>query len=300
MSTGRDAGGNPRDRGISGQGPDHQQVSRATDSVKASIGHVRDLPKSQFGVDVENDFAPRYITIRGKGKVLNEFRESAKKAERVLLATDPDREGEAISWHLVEALKLNPDDAHRIQFHEITAEAVKEALRAPRPIDRKLVDAYQARRVLDRIVGYKLSPLLWRKVKAGLERRPGRSRWRCVSSPTASGRSKRSCPRNTGPSPAPSPRRRAPTGGPGHGLRLSCGAAGERKARPARRGDDEARPRAELENAQYVIKIHQEGRAPPPPGAALHHQHPAAGSLPQAGLLGPQDHDAWPSSSTKA
>jgi Topoisomerase IA len=94
-------------------------------TVKASIGHVRDLPKSQFGVDVENNFEPRYITIRGKGKILNELRESAKKADRVLLATDPDREGEAISWHLVEALKLSPAHAQRIQFHEITAEAVK-------------------------------------------------------------------------------------------------------------------------------------------------------------------------------
>ncbi len=137
-------------------------------TVKASIGHVRDLPKSQFGVDVENNFEPRYITIRGKGKILNELRESAKKADRVLLATDPDREGEAISWHLVEALKLSPAHAQRIQFHEITAEAVKAALKSPRPIDRHLVDAYQARRVLDRIVGYKLSPLLWNKVKAGL------------------------------------------------------------------------------------------------------------------------------------
>lgn len=137
-------------------------------TVKASIGHVRDLPKSQFGVDVENSFEPRYITIRGKGKVLSELRDSAKKADRVLLATDPDREGEAISWHLVEALKLDPTEANRIQFNEITEEAVKNALKSPRPIDRDLVDAYQARRVLDRIVGYKLSPLLWRKVKAGL------------------------------------------------------------------------------------------------------------------------------------
>src|SRR5690625_615242 len=137
-------------------------------TVKASIGHVRDLPKSQFGVDVDNEFKPRYITIRGKGKVLSELRESAKKADRVLLATDPDREGEAISWHLIEALKLKADDANRIQFHEITAEAVANALKSPRPIDQDLISAYQARRVLDRIVGYKLSPLLWRKVKAGL------------------------------------------------------------------------------------------------------------------------------------
>lgn len=137
-------------------------------TVKASIGHVRDLPKSQFGVDVDNDFQPRYITIRGKGKLLNELRASARKSERVLLATDPDREGEAISWHLIEALNLDPSSSNRIQFHEITEEAIKRALKQPRPIDEHLVSAYQARRVLDRIVGYKLSPLLWRKVKAGL------------------------------------------------------------------------------------------------------------------------------------
>jgi len=137
-------------------------------TVKASIGHIRDLPKSQFGVDVDNNFEPHYITIRGKGKILNELRESVKKSERVLLATDPDREGEAISWHLIEALKLDPTQPNRIQFHEITEEAVKNALKSPRTINKDLVDAYQARRVLDRIVGYKLSPLLWEKVKAGL------------------------------------------------------------------------------------------------------------------------------------
>src|SRR5690606_30710156 len=137
-------------------------------TVKASIGHIRDLPKSQFGVDVDNNFEPHYITIRGKGKILDELRESVKKSERVLLATDPDREGEAISWHLIEALKLDPTQPNRIQFHEITEEAVKNALKSPRTINKDLVDAYQARRVLDRIVGYKLSPLLWEKVKAGL------------------------------------------------------------------------------------------------------------------------------------
>src|SRR5690606_7155130 len=137
-------------------------------TVKASVGHVRDLPKSQFGVDAESDFAPRYITIRGKGKILQELREHARKADRVLLATDPDREGEAISWHLAEALKLDPEEPNRVQFHEITREAVKKALKSPRPLDGRLIDAYQARRVLDRIVGYKLSPLLWSKVRAGL------------------------------------------------------------------------------------------------------------------------------------
>lgn len=136
--------------------------------VKASMGHVRDLPKSQFGVDVEQGFKPRYITIRGKGPLLKELKDSAKKASKVYLATDPDREGEAISWHLAEAMGIPLDDANRIEFHEITKDAVSQAIRHARPINLHLVDAQQARRVLDRIVGYQLSPLLWRKVRPGL------------------------------------------------------------------------------------------------------------------------------------
>lgn len=141
-------------------------------AVKASMGHVRDLPRSQFGVDVEAGFEPKYITIRGKGEVLRELRESARRAlessGNVYLATDPDREGEAISWHLAEVLGLPSDRVHRVEFYEITREAVRRALRAPRPIDDARVKAQQARRILDRLVGYKLSPLLWRKVRRGL------------------------------------------------------------------------------------------------------------------------------------
>jgi len=137
-------------------------------TVKASMGHVRDLPRSQLGVDVENGFSPRYITIRGKGDVLKELRKAVRKSDRVLIATDPDREGEAISWHLAQALALDGRAPVRIEFHEVTKEAVREALKHPRPIDDRLVDAQQARRVLDRLVGYKLSPLLWRKVRRGL------------------------------------------------------------------------------------------------------------------------------------
>lgn len=137
-------------------------------TVKASLGHVRDLPRSQFGVDVEHGFIPKYITIRGKGEVLRELRESAKKAERVLLATDPDREGEAIAWHLAHLLGIPEQERARIEFHEITKEAIQAAIKRPRAIDRDLVDAQQARRVLDRLVGYKLSPLLWKKVRRGL------------------------------------------------------------------------------------------------------------------------------------
>ncbi len=137
-------------------------------AVKASMGHVRDLPKSQFGVDVDQDFTPKYITIRGKGDVLKSLREGARKASKVFLATDPDREGEAISWHLAKVLGLDPDGQCRIEFHEITKDAIGKAIKKPRAIDANLVDAQQARRILDRIVGYRLSPLLWRKVRRGL------------------------------------------------------------------------------------------------------------------------------------
>ncbi len=136
--------------------------------VEACNGHVRDLPKSQIGVDVENNFEPRYITIRGRGEILGKIRKDAKAASRIYLATDPDREGEAISWHLANVLGLDPASACRIEFHEITATAVKAAIKTPRPIDLSLVDAQQARRVLDRLVGYKISPLLWAKIRKGL------------------------------------------------------------------------------------------------------------------------------------
>ncbi len=136
--------------------------------VEASQGHIRDLPKSQIGVDAENDFDLKYITIRGRGKILTKIRKEAKNASQILLATDPDREGEAISWHLAQTLGIDIDKPCRIEFHEVTKKAVQNALRSPRPIDMGRVDAQQARRVLDRLVGYKISPLLWAKVKKGL------------------------------------------------------------------------------------------------------------------------------------
>ncbi len=136
--------------------------------VMASNGHIRDLPKSQLGFDPSNDYEPKYITIRGKGELLAGLRKEAKKADRIYLATDPDREGEAISWHLTKALKLEGKDVERITFNEITKTAVKNSLKNPRQIDMNLVDAQQARRMLDRMVGYKISPLLWAKVKRGL------------------------------------------------------------------------------------------------------------------------------------
>ena len=136
--------------------------------VEASGGHVRDLPKSQLGIGPDNDYEPKYITIRGKGDVLATLRKKAKKADKVYLATDPDREGEAIAWHLREALKLDEKRARRISFNEITQNAVKASLKEPRELNMNLVDAQQARRMLDRIVGYSISPLLWKKVKRGL------------------------------------------------------------------------------------------------------------------------------------
>jgi len=137
-------------------------------SVVASMGHIRDLPKSQMGVDLENNFEPKYITIRGKGELLSKLKKEAKTAKKIYLATDPDREGEAISWHLAKLLDIDENSNCRITFNEITKNAVQTAIKEPRPVDINLVNAQQARRVLDRIVGYKISPILWRKVKKGL------------------------------------------------------------------------------------------------------------------------------------
>ncbi|MDY3278908.1 MAG: type I DNA topoisomerase, partial [Eubacteriales bacterium] len=136
--------------------------------VEASQGHVRDMPKSQLGVDVDNNFAIKYITIHGRGKILAKIRKEAKNASKIYLATDPDREGEAISWHLAQTLDMDVNSPCRIEFHEITQKAVENALKNPRPIDLDKVDAQQARRALDRLIGYKISPLLWAKVKKGL------------------------------------------------------------------------------------------------------------------------------------
>ena len=136
--------------------------------VVASIGHVRDLPKSTMGVDLEHDFDPKYINIRGKGDLIKSLKNAAKKADKVYLATDPDREGEAIAWHLAYILGIDIQTPCRVTFHEITKDAIKTAVKTPRPIDLNLVDAQQARRVLDRLVGYSISPILWRKVKKGL------------------------------------------------------------------------------------------------------------------------------------
>lgn len=136
--------------------------------VIASVGHVRDLPKSKLGIDIEKDFEPQYMNIYGKGPLIKEIKSEAKKADRIILATDPDREGEAISWHLSHILGIDPEDKNRVTFNEITKDTVKREIKNPRAIDMDLVDAQQARRELDRLAGYKISPLLWKKVKAGL------------------------------------------------------------------------------------------------------------------------------------
>lgn len=132
------------------------------------MGHIRDLPRSQMGVDTDKEYEPKYITIRGKGPVLKELKTAAKKAKKIYLAADPDREGEAIAWHLANSLQVDVDSDCRVVFNEITKDAIKESFKHPRPINMDLVDSQQARRVLDRLVGYNISPLLWKKVKKGL------------------------------------------------------------------------------------------------------------------------------------
>ncbi|MCZ6802226.1 MAG: toprim domain-containing protein, partial [Nitrospirae bacterium] len=136
--------------------------------VMASVGHVKDLPKSKLGVDLEHDFKPQYVVIRGKSKILSEIKAQAKKADKIFLAPDPDREGEAIAWHIAEELNGNGAPVYRVLFNEITQSAIKRALQSPGTIDMNKVNAQQARRVLDRIVGYMLSPLLWKKIRRGL------------------------------------------------------------------------------------------------------------------------------------
>ena len=139
-----------------------------TYKVVASLGHIRDLPKSRMGVEIDNNYQPEYISIRGKGDVIKGLRRDAKNAKAIYLASDPDREGEAIAWHVSNILKLDPKGKNRVTFNEITKDAVKDAFKEPRSINMDLVDAQQARRVLDRLVGYSISPILWKKVKTGL------------------------------------------------------------------------------------------------------------------------------------
>lgn len=147
--------------------------------VIASMGHVRDLPKSKFGVDVEHDFKPQYIDMKGKEDVIKQLKSHAKKAGRVYLATDPDREGEAISWHIAQMLNLSMNDDNRVEFNEITKSGIQNGMNNPHKIDIDLVNAQQARRIFDRIVGYKLSPFLWKKFAVACQQDVF-SRWQCV------------------------------------------------------------------------------------------------------------------------
>ena len=166
--------------------------------VKACMGHLRDLPKSTLGVDLEHDFTPNYRPIKGKEDIISDLKKSAKDSQYVYLATDPDREGEAISWHLKELLRLNDDKARRVTFNEITKRVVNESIAAPREIDQDLVDAQQARRILDRIVGYQLSPCCGRR-SAGASPPAGSSPWPPGWSATGRRRLRSSSPRSTGP-----------------------------------------------------------------------------------------------------
>ncbi len=166
--------------------------------VTASMGHIRDLPASQLGIDVDHDYAPQYISIKGKEKLIKELKSKAKKSDGVLLATDPDREGEAISWHLANILGLDPHEPNRVTFDEITKKGVKEGMAHPRAINEDLFNAQQARRVLDRLVGYKLSPFLWRKGAPRPVGGPRPERGRPDHRRPGERRSKISSPRSTG------------------------------------------------------------------------------------------------------
>jgi len=169
-------------------------------TVKASVGHIMDLPKSKLGVDIEKDFHPTYIQIKGKAKVVNELKSAAKKADRVLIATDPDREGEAIAAHVAEVVSANvdPDAVFRVLFNEITKKAILQAIEHPGKVDVNKVDAQQARRILDRLVGYQISPSSGRR-SAGASRPAAFNPWPCVSSASAKTRSGPSSPRSSGP-----------------------------------------------------------------------------------------------------
>ena len=169
--------------------------------VMASLGHVRDLPAARLCVDVKHDFAPKYAVVKGKEKLVKELQEAVKKSDKVYLATDPDREGEAISWHLATLLDLDLKEENRVTFNEITKTGVTNGMADPRRVDLDLVNAQQARRILDRLVGYKLSPFVSQKIRRG-----GCKAWRCASSATVRKRSAPFSQRNTGPSKANSPR----------------------------------------------------------------------------------------------
>ena len=258
-------------------------------SVKASLGHVRDLPQKELGIDIENDFSPKYVVSRGKTKVVKEIKEAAKSAKAVYLATDPDREGEAISWHLVAAAGLGKKPLKRVVFHEITEEAITDAFKHPRAIDMKLVNAQQARRILDRLVGYKISPLLWKKVRRGLSA----GRVQSVAVKLIVDREREilgfvpveywSIEAELAKEGKKSPSFRAGLVGLADGDKLEL-------------KDKEQTDKlvARLEKASYAVSGVRQEEDCPAAGAAVHHQHPAAGGLAQVQLQRQADHGHRP------
>ena len=253
--------------------------------VKASMGHVRDLPKSKLGVDVEHGFEPHYVTIRERSKVLKELKAEAKKAKHVFLATDPDREGEAIGWHLEAELKTKGNDIVRVRFHEITKQAVQAAILDPKPIDEDLVNAQQARRVLDRLVGYSLSPLLWKSIRRGLSAGRVQSvavRLVCEREALVLGFTPVVYWDVTDDMTAAGGRYKAP--------RASLGGEKAERFDAARA----AAPAAEIQGLELCRGFAGEEGAAALPVGALHHQHPAAGRRAQAALHGQAHHDGGP------
>ena len=261
--------------------------------VAASNGHVRDLPKSQLGIDVEHDFEPKYITIRGKGELLAGLRKSAKKADKVYLATDPDREGEAISWHLSKALNLDEKKMRRITFNEITKTAVKASLKEARSIDMNLVDEQQARRCLDRMVGYEISPLLWKKIKRGLS--AGRVQsvaLRIIGGP--GGRDQRVYPQGILDSGRGIPDPRGEEASDSAFLRKRKGKNQSGFRETAGRNFERTG------GMQLFCGGTEKGRAQEKSAPALYHQHHAAGGGQGAEFFLPRKPCAWPSSCMRA
>ena len=252
--------------------------------VTASMGHIRDLPASQLGIDVEHGYTPQYISIKGKEKLIKELKSKAKHADGVLLATDPDREGEAISWHLANILGLDPHAPNRVTFDEITKKGVKEGMAHPRAIDEDLFNAQQARRVLDRLVGYKLSPFLWRKVRRGLSA----GRVQSVAVRLIDDREKEI------ESFKPDEYWNVDvTLGAGHKsftARLATDSKGK-KLLPKNEAEARAIEKG-LEGAEYVVAELKKARQAAHSG--LYHQYPAAGGLPSAGLHGYPHHAGCP------
>jgi len=253
--------------------------------VKACMGHLRDLPKSKLGVDVENDFEPNYRPIKGKEDIIRDLKQAAKESDAVYLATDPDREGEAISWHLKQLLDLPEDKTFRVTFNEITRKVVTESIRQPRDIDQDLVDAQQARRILDRIVGYELSPLLWKKIRRGLSA----GRVQSVAMRLVADREKEIAdfvPQEYWTLDA------LLKNDQGARFKAHYYGRGGKKYEPASAGGGR-HPRPVAGHALCRVQREAHGQAPLPI-ASLHHLHHAAGGLPEAEHDPPADHGHRP------